>query len=1083
MVPHTWPNVRNAEYEVLQRIARAATNIGAVMIAIDNDGYPLWANNSQLLDKNKQLDPSDIDFMISLHFESPRLLDVYSYYALWQPLDFYDTFGFDRTSEQVLSHTDALSCRSEVADLHAKNLFDGARAAEGGVFPVLFHSPPKPYYEPIALQDPKLFYVGINWERINSERGRHQDLLERLDAESLIDIYGPRNFLGVEPWRGFSCYRGELPFDGQSVVRAINKSGVCLALSSEAHQKSALMSNRLFEGLAAGAAIIANRNGFIDRYFSDIVHIIDDKVSSDDLFFQVTEALDKICTDPAATRAKAIEGQKRLEELFSLEGCLTAIIEGHPEKQRCYQQSFLSSATATVVVIYPGESLSEVEECLRDAISQTSVKIAIVLVCDDSFRAHHADHLSALVAADGIDFEIVSGRFASQYGENDGAKKFAPPDLTGPIVYKALQRIRTDYFAFLRPGERWFRDHVAGIAKAIELSPAAVFGMSGALDESSSYVSGRLKSHRTLKTVRFHEDKGFFVYDDGPMDVGRFVFRTDIVKSLPAPCCRLLSGEEPYLVRAVAALKGELAQSGFASFVRLVSHPARFSSPEVKLDHQRRYIRDALATHLGRVVKPQRVEPSESRSPATRQGDGNARSLALGTIVDVRTNGLGLQYLTAGFSQPEKEFVWADGETASFAFDVINPAGFAFQDLDLLIELAGRDRYGDKRPQHCSIIVNGVSVAYAEISESERTFKFRLPKGLISRGILNCQIAADHAEQVLNDAGQVADPRRLGFRVHRLGLMPSPFASNAEANLATRYEFGVRGNGQKFIDEGFYKPDDDCVWMGNGPARLRFRLKAGAEFGRLRLNLAGIENRSDGSAQELTVILNDQKLGVLVLDKDFREYSLPVPQELAAHTTGYNLFLASKHASAIFDRSGRVIDQRILSVALSSMQIEGIGRIEYGSIVSFGELGTGNKYVAGGFSDPEPGYTWIDGISGQLQFVLDINASDDPLELVCVLGGRDLSTGPTNCKVILNKALIGTASLSENAKEFRFRIPDADLETGALWSLEFAVDRAEPVRNANGMVIDPRLLAIRVHSISVSKTRSIGARLAQAIIK
>ena len=208
IVPHTWPDIRNAEFEVLQRIARAATNIGAVMIATDNNGYPLWSSNFQPLNKNKQLDPSSIDFMISLHFESPRLFDVYSYYALWQPLDFYDAFGYEKTSEQVLSHIDGLSCHSNAADFHARNLFDGARTAKSGLFPAFFHSPPKPYYEPAITKDSKLFYVGINWERINTERGRHQDLLERLDAESLIDIYGPRSFLGVEPWRGFKCYRG-----------------------------------------------------------------------------------------------------------------------------------------------------------------------------------------------------------------------------------------------------------------------------------------------------------------------------------------------------------------------------------------------------------------------------------------------------------------------------------------------------------------------------------------------------------------------------------------------------------------------------------------------------------------------------------------------------------------------------------------------------------------------------------------------------------------------------------------------------------------------------------------------------------
>ena len=50
LVPHTWPDIRNAEYEVLKRLAIAAENIGSTMIAVDNDGLPLWASRKMYLD-------------------------------------------------------------------------------------------------------------------------------------------------------------------------------------------------------------------------------------------------------------------------------------------------------------------------------------------------------------------------------------------------------------------------------------------------------------------------------------------------------------------------------------------------------------------------------------------------------------------------------------------------------------------------------------------------------------------------------------------------------------------------------------------------------------------------------------------------------------------------------------------------------------------------------------------------------------------------------------------------------------------------------------------------------------------------
>ena len=1069
VVPHTWPNVKNAEYEVLQRIARAATNIGATMIVTDNDGYPLWSNTSLPLDKLKPLDSSSIDFMISLHFESPRLIDVYSYYALWQPLEFYDVFGYERTSEQVLTHVDCLSCRSDAADFHARNLFDGARMAGGGAFLNLFHSPPKPYFKPAITRDAKLFYVGINWERINSERGRHQDLLERLDSDSLIDIYGPRLFLGVEPWRGFSCYRGELPFDGESVVQAVHKSGICLTLSSEAHQNSALMSNRLFEGLAAGAVIIANQNGFIDRYFSDVVYVIDDKVNGDDLFFQIKGILDEIRSDPDAANERALEGQKRLEELFSLEGCLSKIVSEHPEKRQRYESTFLSTASVTVIVIYTGSNLSDVEECLREVISQTSVTISVVLVCDTSFEAHYKEHLSGLLPSHVTSFDILCSNLADKDTTTGGAGSSAPKDMTGPIVHEALQRVQTDFFAFLRPGETWFRDHLASVAKAIEMSPTSVFGMSGALNQSSSYAAQSIKISRTVDTVRFCESRSTFVYDEGTIDFGRYVFKSELLRSLPNSCWRILSGEEPYLVRAFAALKGDLAQSGFASFVRVVGHPSALSSPPIKTAQQRRFIRDTLAADLNRADKPVRAAPAAAVSAFPFKNGGGAKPIVLGVMMDVRQNGNGLAYLTAGFSTPEADFVWADGQAASFAFDIANPAGFDIHDIDLAIRLAGRYSRGSGRPQHCAVLVNGVSVAYAEIPEADTLLEFRLPKGLLSRGTIHCQIVADHAEQVVNNSGHVIDGRRLGFRISRLGLMPSPIVLTPEATTATHYKFGSDESGLAFLDDGFYPADKDRVWMGSETAHLKFRLKPGKTFGRLKLELAGLLDRTTGVAQTVTVTLNNQKLGTLTLSENFEEYSLPVFQEPSAYSGISDVKLAAKHASSLINGVGQLADQRCLSVAVRAMQIEEIYRIALDQTVSFGEDGQGQNFIVSGFAQPEAQFTWIDGKNGKLQILVYEAELVRSFELVCVLGGRDASVGANKCKVVLNGIVLKTISLSPEAAEFRIRIPSLEVDLDKPWLLEFQADQAEPVRNSSGTVLDARLLAVRVHSIKLAK--------------
>src|ERR1700761_1695976 len=148
IVAHTWPDLKNAEYEVLQRLAIAARNIGATMIAVDDDGRPLWSNQRLSLDKSKPIDPTEVDFMISLHFQSPKLIDVYSYYALWQPLDFYFQFDYEQSLQKLLSHNDALSCLSDMADAHGRAVFGARGELNPAPFPTLFHNVPQPYLEP-----------------------------------------------------------------------------------------------------------------------------------------------------------------------------------------------------------------------------------------------------------------------------------------------------------------------------------------------------------------------------------------------------------------------------------------------------------------------------------------------------------------------------------------------------------------------------------------------------------------------------------------------------------------------------------------------------------------------------------------------------------------------------------------------------------------------------------------------------------------------------------------------------------------------------------------------------------------------
>ncbi|MBC8131298.1 MAG: hypothetical protein H7Y08_13365, partial [Rhizobiaceae bacterium] len=1069
IVPHTWPDVKNAEFEVLQRLSAAARNIGAVMIATDNNGYPLWSSDDRPLDRFAPIDPGTVDFMISLHFESPRLIDVHSYYALWQPLDFYGMFGYERTSEQVLTHIDALSCSSDLADAHAVNLLDGARSATAGPFPFLFHSPPEPYFAPKISSDSRLFSVGSKWERINSERGRHQDLLERLDAEGLIDIYGPRKFLGVEPWRGFATYRGELPFDGKSVVQAVHKSGICLALSSEPHQRSALMSNRLFEGFAAGAAVIANRNAFIDRYCADLVYMIDDRLTGDDLFFQVKDILDEIRAEPERAIARAAEGQARLRDIFSLERCLTMIASGHGERRERFERTFLSTAGVTVILVYTGDSLAEAKECLADIGRQKGVSVSVVLICDDLFAELHESALRSAAGGGIADFRILTGRHRRTHPSvRDGT----PPVGTGMRMAEALAEVRTDFFTMMHSDERWFADHLATMAKAMEAAPASSFCASGALDEHQGYANETIRITRSLDTVRLKASPSAFAEGRYAADGGRFLYRRGVIEGLPLSCLPLLDGQESYLLQLAASLEGDLAQSGFATFVRVAARRAMLPASVVPVADQRRYIADAFARH------PKWASLSTlsgaAASPAGNTGaalaSGEVPMLRLGDDMRVDAGGAGVKYLVGGFSAPEAGFVWVDGVAGTLAFELVDPHGVDVEDVDLELEMSGREASNTLRAQHCTVAVNGMPIAYVEVPGEPKAYRFRLPRGIAARRLLRVEIACDHAEQVFDPNGTLIDKRRLSLRLTRLSVKAASAPVRPKAEFEVTYLTRSHGNGAGFLSEGFYAPEEDFVWLGSGPGRIDFLIDNVDAPLVLRLWLAGYRSRSDGSSQSVEIFVNRVSMSTLTLTDEAKEHVLSLPQGIVPSSGHMSLLLKPKHSSHAVGRTGTITDPRILSAQMVAFRVEVAETVtlELGREMNLASPESA-AMVARGFSHAETGFRWIDGTSGVLAFAPASTDGGRPLSLIVEIAGRKQGSGgafPT-CTVMVNSIMAATLDVDDSERRFVIEVPASARQNG-VWTVELLASRAGRVLGERGIVLDERNLSLRVHSILLS---------------
>ena len=98
-------------------------------------------------------------------------------------------------------------------------------------------------------------------------------------------------------------------------------------LSSEAHKQSALMSSRLFGGVAAGAVIICDENLFAKTHFGDSLLYIDASLPPDEVLESITRHVQWIKSNPEKAPALSQKAQDIFRAKFRLDLSLTAIAE------------------------------------------------------------------------------------------------------------------------------------------------------------------------------------------------------------------------------------------------------------------------------------------------------------------------------------------------------------------------------------------------------------------------------------------------------------------------------------------------------------------------------------------------------------------------------------------------------------------------------------------------------------------------------------------------------------------------------------------------------------------------------------
>ena len=530
-----WPEIKTAEDECIARLKIAAQALGIECVEVHADGGLLSAPTVRVSKAN-------VDFVIHLHYDTPKRYDAFSFVALWNPLNFYHEWGYARTSRNLITHDDFISCSSDAADDHVARMVRTTSTHLPARFH-LYHSTADVMHPP-SLGDSKLFYAGINWEAISGGKSRHQEVLKRLDKTGLLRIYGPTIFQGVRVWAGYDSYVREVPFDGISMIDEISKAGVALVLSSQAHKDSELMSNRLFESVSAGALVICDENSFAKKFFGDSLLYIDSRSPVEQIHADITGHLEWVRVHPDQALAMIAKAQDVFRQKFTLIRNLSDLYGGLAKRKRELLARQNPPATPAPKVrlhlLMPDYDDAVLQAHIHSVGVQEYANFSPALIVDKRAASAYRREIEAALAAAPVAIELVELDYFS-YGIHPEIKTRRR---LGSVLAQLLGATAGfDAFMVVAPNEKLFSNHLAVLAGALQRKPDMHCAATAAV-----LLNGDAPVHDVHELLDFgHVNRA------GPTGYGRFIFR---VGSIPKDINIAL----PYLDgRPLAVLVGDNA--------------------------------------------------------------------------------------------------------------------------------------------------------------------------------------------------------------------------------------------------------------------------------------------------------------------------------------------------------------------------------------------------------------------------------------------------------------------------------------------------------------------------------------------
>ncbi|GAB4139075.1 MAG: hypothetical protein Fur0046_14010 [Cyanobacteria bacterium J069] len=445
-----------AEVEMSRRLMLAAKNIGWQAVEVQTGA---------------EIREAEPDCVIVLHHWTPKVAPVPTYLCMWSPPEFFE--GTDRLINNTLSY-DGYLIGSRIVDRWLHHLL--CHTPKRYFKSPFYTSAPKTAYRPPSLSQPRLVYLGSNWDG-----PRFKQLFEGLDQQPYMDVYG-----NPDGWKYLNqAHRGALPYDGNSVFEAIHTAGVGLCLHREEHRQAEMPSMRIFEIAAAGAVAICSEHAFIRAAFGDTVLYIDADADPNDQVAQISQHMDWIAHHPQQAEEMAAAAHEIFIQHYTLEKHLLDLLPHH--EALLSDKGFVPApgsspvpAQVQVIMRVGGRPLSFIRRALESLAAQSYPNIGVILV----------EYQPVL----GLDEE-----FLGQYGDRLQIRRIpGPATCRSSTLWAGLRAVDAPYFAILDDDDAIHPNHLQTLVSLLEQQPDVGVAYSGTL---KVLESGSLDTLHQIETI------------------------------------------------------------------------------------------------------------------------------------------------------------------------------------------------------------------------------------------------------------------------------------------------------------------------------------------------------------------------------------------------------------------------------------------------------------------------------------------------------------------------------------------------------------------------------------------------------